>query len=478
VSVRFSLSREPILAPVLSAADAGGFVDFVGRVRNSNEGKAVVGLEYEAYDELALSEGRALLEEAVRRFGLMDAACVHRLGPLKIGDAAVAISVAAPHRRQAFAACEYVIDQLKQRVPIWKKEHYAEGPSDWVGISPTPSDLYRRQITLPEVGCAGQERLGSSKVLVVGAGGLGCPALLYLAAAGVGQVGICDGDKVDCSNLHREILFGLPEVGQAKAITASATLSRMYPHVKVVAHPVRLTHENADEILGGYNLVLDCTEGLRPKFLLNDRCVGLGIPFVQASIHQFEGQIQVVIPALTSCLRCLFPSPPTDGCVGNCAESGVLGFTAGLFGTMQAAEAVKLLLGIGRPLTEETLLVDLRDWSTIKVRRERDPGCPACGSGNMERPLEVEWREALALNANWIDVREPVEVAAEPGPTSVDWIRKPLSTFDGGLPAGTLVIACAHGVRSAGVAAMLRQQGREAYSLAGGIDGLVDRTVP
>jgi adenylyltransferase/sulfurtransferase len=472
--MNFELAHDSITTPALNTTEAGGFVDFVGRVRRSSNGREVVALEYDAYPELAIKEGQTLLEEAQRRFGLLDAACVHRLGRVEVGEPAVAITVASPHRREAFAACEFIIDELKKRVPIWKKEHFADGASGWVGLNPPPAaDLYRRQTVLPEVGKEGQQRLADSRLLVVGAGGLGCPALLYLAAAGVGCLGICDGDTVEATNLHRQVLFGNPEIGRPKAATASATLSRMYPHLQIITHPERLSASNADSIISGYDLVLDCTDSFQAKFLLNDRCISLGRPLIQASIHQFEGQIQVIVPGLSSCLRCLFPLAPHEGCVGTCAESGVIGFTAGLFGTMQAAEAVKLLLGMGRPLTEETLLVDLRDWSMVRVQRERNPGCPACGSGTMERPLEIDWQTARTLeNAQWIDVREPDEVADDPGPEEIAWLRLPLSRFSADIPVGVVVVACAHGVRSARVADQLRKTGRQAYSLAGGIAGL------
>ena len=468
----FSLSREPIVLPTLQASRAGGFVSFEGKVRDHAEGRSVLSLEYEAFDEMALLEGESLLRDATERFGLHAARCIHRVGHLQIGETAVAITVAAAHRREAFAACEFIIDELKKRVPIWKKEHYADGASDWVGIQPQgSSDLYKRQTLLPEVGTNGQAALSTAKILVVGAGGLGCSALLYLAAAGVGTLGICDGDSVDPSNLHRQVLFGIPDLHKGKATTASATLSRMYPYLAFRVHSDRISSANAEDILTEYDLVLDCTDNFQAKFLLNDTCVRLAKPLVQASIHQWEGQIQMIVPG-GPCLRCLYPVAPTDGCVGTCAEAGVLGVTAGLFSIMQAAEALKYLLSVPSPLIEETLLVDLKDWSTMKVRRTREPGCPACGAGTMEQPLEIDWAQARAMDdAVWIDIREPFEVLIDKGPKDIPWVRMPMSKFKGEAPEGVLIVVCAHGSRSARMTEYLRERGREAYSLAGGMAG-------
>lgn len=469
----FSLSRDPILPPKIEADSAGGFVTFEGKVRDHADGRPVLRLEYEAFDEMAQKEGEALLREAIDRFGLKDAACIHRVGRLKIGESAVAISVAAAHRREAFAACEFIIDELKKRVPIWKKEHYADGESEWVGLQPPQqTDFFHRQIILKEVGEGGQQKLQQARILVVGAGGLGCPALLYLAAAGVGTLGICDGDNVASSNLHRQVLFGIPDLHKPKAQTAAATLSRLYPHLAFPIHPERISSFNAEPILGAYDLVLDCTDSFQAKFLLNDACVRLGKTLVQASIHQFEGQIQVIRPGVSACLRCIYPEAPTDGCVGTCAESGVLGVTAGLFGTMQAAEALKNLLGIDSPLQSDSLLVDLKDWSAIKLRRSRNPECPACGTGTMETPLEIDWAQARAMeNVVWLDIREPFEVMINKGPKDIPWIRFPMSKFRGDAPEGTLLVVCAHGARSARMTAVLRDQGRQAFSVAGGMAG-------
>src|SRR5687767_5633111 len=231
----FSFSASPIdaaaLAAPLARPDAGGFASFEGRVRNANEGRAVTALEYEAFEELAVAEGARIVEDAIGRHGALAARCVHRLGRLEVGDVAVWIGAVAPHRAEAFAACRDIIDAVKHRLPIWKKEHYADGDSGWVNcahpegthVRPCAFD-YARQAALPEVGARGQARLAESTVLVVGAGGLGCAALASLAGAGVGELLIVDHDRVQASNLHRQPLFTVADVGRPKAEAAAGRL--------------------------------------------------------------------------------------------------------------------------------------------------------------------------------------------------------------------------------------------------------------
>ena len=228
---RFDLSGAPVdldaLRALLQNPGSGGFCTFEGWVRDSNEGRAVDGLDYEAYEDLARAEGDLIIEEAIARYGVTDVRCVHRTGALNVGDLAVWVGVAAAHRDEAFRACRYIIDEIKHRLPIWKKEHYLDGDTAWVACThvhrehehehdhvrhdrigpPFAPDYSRRQIRLKAVGDAGQARLAAARVLVIGAGGLGCPVLSYLAGAGVGTLGIVDGDRLDASNLHRQTMY-------------------------------------------------------------------------------------------------------------------------------------------------------------------------------------------------------------------------------------------------------------------------------
>ncbi len=238
---------------------------------------------------------------------------------------------------------------------------------------------YSRHILIPEVGEAGQLKLLSSKVLMIGAGGLGSPAGLYLAAAGVGTLGIIDEDIVDDSNLQRQILHTTDRVGMAKTESARVALTALNPDVEIVAYNERLTSANIDRILPGYDLVVDGTDNFPTRYLLNDASVKHDIPVVHASIFRFEGQMTVFKPHEGPCYRCLFPEPPPVDMAPSCAEGGVLGVLPGIMGTLQASEALKLLLGIGEPLVGRLLLVDALEASFHEVALRRDPNCPVCG---------------------------------------------------------------------------------------------------
>ncbi len=244
---------------------------------------------------------------------------------------------------------------------------------------------YSRHILLPDVGGKGQRRLQQSRVLVAGAGGLGSPAAYYLAAAGVGTLGIADGDTVDLSNLQRQILHFTPDVGAFKVDSARAKLRQLNPEVAVRTHPGRLTAANIAGILRDYDFVVEGTDNFPAKFLISDACVLLGKPFSLAGILRYCGQTMTHVPG-SACYRCVCQTPPPAGSVPSCAEAGVLGAVAGMLGTIQAAEALKYLLGIGELLVDRMLFVDALTMDYTCVAVPRDPDCPACG----ERPTMRE----------------------------------------------------------------------------------------
>ncbi|MBX3117457.1 MAG: ThiF family adenylyltransferase [Fimbriimonadaceae bacterium] len=484
----FRITSEPLVPVVMHCAGAGGFVSFEGKIRDHHQGREVLALEYEAPQDLAEAEGRQLLLEAAERFGLLSVEAIHRVGRLEIGETAVWIGVAAAHRREAFEACEWILDALKRRVPIWKKEHYADGDSGWVGADAAPSaapvneaSFYGRQIRLEEVGDVGQQHLRDARVLVVGVGGLGCAALPYLAAAGVGTIGVCDFDRVDATNLHRQTLFGAADVGKPKAELAATRIARQNPFIEANAHVCRLTPSNAEALLKGYDLVLDCTDNFRTKFLLNDLAVRHAKPLVQASIHRFEGQIHLYDPSSNAgCLSCLWPEAPTDGCVGTCAEIGVLGVVPGVFGALQANEAIKYLLGFPDILSRSLLLMDLQTYAVHHLDRPRNPECPVCGCGGHTRlSLEVDMSELSkeeSLNLVILDVRELDEERPRLDFGVDDWRHFPLSKFEEGIeglnPNRSYLTVCKSGLRSYRAVEMLRERGfTNVRSLAGGVEG-------
>jgi len=238
---------------------------------------------------------------------------------------------------------------------------------------------YARHLLLPEVGTAGQQRLLDAKVLLIGAGGLGSPAALYLAAAGVGTIGLVDADTVDDSNLQRQIIHTTERVGLPKVESARLAIEALNPDVRVVAHPVRLAKDNVFDILAGYDIVLDGTDNFAARYLINDACVLLGTPNVHGSIFRFEGQATTFVPGRGPCYRCLFPSPPPPELAPSCAEAGVLGVLPGTIGLIQATETAKLILGIGEPLIGRLLTYDALDLTFRTLHLARDPACPICG---------------------------------------------------------------------------------------------------
>jgi adenylyltransferase/sulfurtransferase len=385
--------------------------------------------------------------------------------------------------------------------------------------SPTADDAlsgpelqrYSRHLTLPHVGLAGQERLRRARVLLVGAGGLGSPAALYLAAAGVGHLGVVDADRVDASNLQRQVLHGTADVGRRKVDSARDRLADLNPFVHVEGYDVRLTSANAMEIMRGYDVVIDGTDNFETRYLTNDACVLLGVPNVYGSVLRFEGQASVFATPDGPCYRCLFREPPPPGAVPSCEEGGVLGVLPGLVGTIQAAEAIKLVLGAGETLAGRLLLVDALRMSFRTIALRRDPSCPACGTreirelvdydafcgvaaaaapaadaGDPHAPLSpraLAARLAAGDPPLLLDVREPYEhrIARVEGARLVPLRSLPdsLGTLDAGRET---VVLCHHGVRSASAAAFLRERGfRSVRNLEGGIEAWsveVDGSVP
>lgn len=554
----FRFSHEPLdteaLRESLRDPACGGYTSFEGWVRNHNEGHNVSRLEYEAFEPLAVKEAERIMAEAVEKFGIEHAACVHRVGDLAIGDMAVWVGASARHRHEAFLACRYIIDEVKHRVPIWKKEHYENGDSGWVNcercaapsahthdeeehshdhahggganymhsheanetraprghLSPSALESgtlgrasradnkvvpdYSRQMALREVGAAGQEKLRKSRVLVIGCGGLGVPVLQYLAGAGIGRIGLVDGDKLDASNLHRQTLYALADVGEYKALLAAERIRALNPEVDARAHTVRLTAENAAELAAEYDLVIDCTDNFSTKFLLNDVCVRLRKPAIFSSVYQYEGQLQVVRPDRNgACLRCVWPEATRDGLVGNCAEAGVLGPVPGVFGSLQALEALKTIMDLPGQLGDELLVLDLLTMSTSRVRIRRAAECPDHASNRVMRSppaaatlanLELEFHsldDASAQGLQIIDIREARELAEIPTPAS-SARHVPMAELLHGkaqlAPAGRYLLVCASGRRSFAAAEELRSRGvTEVYSLRGGVSALARRSL-
>ena len=368
---------------------------------------------------------------------------------------------------------------------------------------------YARHILLPQVGVEGQRRLANARVLVVGAGGLGSPALLYLAAAGVGTIGVVDDDVVDASNLQRQVVHGVADVGRPKTESAAETVAAVNPLVEVVRHDLRLDSSNALDVLADYDVVLDGADNFPTRYLVNDACVILGLPHVWGSIYRFDGQVSVWFAGQGPCYRCVFPDPPPPDAVPSCATGGVLGALCAAIGSVQVAEAVKLITGQGEPLVGRLLVHDAlrQTWDTLTVRA--NPDCPVCGEHPTVTGLvdyeefcgmpgasgasgadaaavpgftEVSAAQLASMLAErergerefeLVDVREPGEreVVSIPGARAIHLDRFRDGTAADQLPDGRpVVLHCRSGVRSAEAAQLLAAAGRrDVANLRGGV---------
>src|SRR5882757_5174476 len=257
---------------------------------------------------------------------------------------------------------------------------------------------YYRHLILPDVGVEGQKKLKAARILLIGAGGLGSPAALYLAAAGVGTLGLVDFDNVDVTNLQRQILHGTKDVGRPKLVSARERIADVNPHVRLETYETALTSKNALDILSGYDIVVDGTDNFATRYLVNDACVLLGKPNVYGSIFRFEGQASVFAAKDGPCYRCLYPEPPPPGLVPSCAEGGVLGILPGLVGLIQATEAIKLILGSGQPLIGRLLLVDALGMKFRELRLQKDPDCPVCGTNPTVTEL-IDYNQFCGISA-------------------------------------------------------------------------------
>lgn len=474
----FSLTDQPI-DPVtcrgqLTSAEAGALVVFEGRVRDHHQGRAVTRLEYEALPELAQHEGDEIVAETERLYPQGRVACVHRTGSLAVGDIAVWIGVESPHRQGAFAACRHVIEELKRRLPIWKKEHFAGGEPQWVNCPSEATaaprdDTHARQMALPEIGEAGQKRLASARVLVIGVGGLGCPAALYLTGAGVGHLMLVDDGRVERSNLSRQILFTDAEIGAPKSLAAAARLRRHNPAIEIVAHETALGPRNARRLIAGSDVVLDCSDNFATRFLVHDVCAALSVPLVQAAAHRFEGTLDVFRRGEGGCLHCHWPEIAAGDleAVERCDGAPVFGPTVGVLGVMQAAEALKQLLDLGGEAPRQTRLVDLRDGSTRLIERPARPDCPACGSlgksgmpdaGETSVVLDVRTLVTQVPNAQRVHLMLEGEVPTSAN-SGVSVPAQDLARLRELAADGPVVLTCHRGIRSVALARLLRSEG-------------------
>jgi sulfur-carrier protein adenylyltransferase/sulfurtransferase len=379
-------------------------------------------------------------------------------------------------------------------------------PAD--GLTVDEVRRYSRHLIIPDVGMAGQKRLKNAKVLCVGAGGLGSPALMYLAAAGVGTLGVIDFDVVDESNLQRQIIHGQTDVGRPKAESAAASIKEINPLVKVVIHNEALTNDNVMDIFAGYDLIVDGTDNFATRYMVNDAAVLLGKPYVWGSIYRFDGQASVFWAEHGPCYRCLYPEPPPPGMVPSCAEGGVLGVLCASIGSIQVNEAIKLLTGIGEPLVGRLMIYDALEMTYRGLKVRKDPECPLCGKNPTITELMDDYEafcgavseeaadaaKGATITATelkdmldtgdifLVDVREPneYEIVNIPGATLI-----PKGEFLSGdalerLPQDKkVVLHCKSGARSAEALAIVKDAGfSDAVHLGGGVLAWINQIDP
>src|SRR5438270_14912 len=380
----------------------------------------------------------------------------------------------------------------------------AERISD-VGLTKEELQRYSRHLIMPEVTAEGQKRLKAARVLCIGAGGLGSPAALYLAAAGVGKLGLVDFDRVDLTNLQRQILHGTKDVGRSKLASARDRLHDINPDIEVELHDCRFSSENAEQIVADYDVIVDGSDNFATRYLSNDVCVFAGKPNLYGSVFRFEGQTTVFAPLLGGpCYRCLFPEPPPPESVPNCAQAGVLGVLPGIIGMLQAIEAIKLIIGIGEPLIGRLLHFDALKVKFRELNLRRDPQCPVCGDNptifspiDYEQfcgvhdeaaipgmsPQELKRRMDAGEPFELIDVREPFEyeIARIDGAKSIPLgeIAERTDELERDQP---ILVHCHSGQRSAQAVRLLQQRGfTNVYNVEGGIDAwsdYIDPSVP
>jgi adenylyltransferase/sulfurtransferase len=454
----FIIDEKPIereaFARSLSNNKAGALTIFEGWVRDHNDGKSVQSLEYQVYPELALKVGEEILAETKLKYNIHDVKCTHRFGHLKLGDIAVCVGVTASHRDEAFKAARYVIDEIKHRLPMWKKEHYVDSPSEWVSCqghhSQTETDYYKKQMDL-----VNQEALKRAKVLVVGAGGLGCPVLINLTSAGVGYICVADSDKIEFSNIHRQTLYTPHLVGKPKAPIAAQKLRALNPYVKIDALVTYVDESNVDSLVQNFDLIIDCTDNMQTKFTVHNSCFRHDKPLVTASIFKDEGQIRTLhSKSRWGCLYCSYESVPDDMILGNCNTFGALAGSLSVIGGIQSREAITFLQNGDNSTLKETFYFNVKSLEQTKIKNIKRIGCRCTTQMASEKVVEylIDY-ETLTGEFEVVDLRNADENILD---KYLDSKKK-------------VAVLCHRGIRSRKIVEALRSQGHNHfYSVRGG----------
>jgi len=368
---------------VVEDNNAGGYVFFEGRVRIYNRKKKVYSLFYEADKGLAKIEFLNIVKELKKEFSILQVLCVHKTGVLLVGETALFIGILSKRRKDAFLAVQYLVSELKRRLPVFKKETYIDNSTHWVNntcscdFTVDDNLRYQQQKKLSFIGENGQKKLLNAKVLVVGAGGLGVPVLTYLASAGIGHLGICEYDRLDVTNLNRQFLYRIEDIGKKKSYLIKQRILEINKNIQIKIFSNKLTINNIIKVVKGYDIIIDCVDNLNCKFLLNDAAYFFKIPLIRASVYHMEGQLEVYDSSKEGpCFRCFWNNE--DILAVSCNETGVLGTTPGLFGIFQAQETIKFLLGENVLKNGEILIANLFENDFFKINYSKNKRCSLC----------------------------------------------------------------------------------------------------
>lgn len=489
----------------------GAIVEFEGRVRDINEGQEVDFLEYDAFVDMCLVEGKKILQEAKAKFDILDARVIHRYGKLDLQDVAVWIGTSSIHREAAYAANQYLIDEIKTRLPIWKKEHYVNGESHWVDCRqcyqksrskkeqkqhschqhktvPQYEQYFANQIKVPLIGNVGQLLLKNAKVLVIGCGGLGHPVVQGLATSGVGHVAICDPDKIELSNLHRQYLFDIDQIGKLKVEVVKQKIEKMNPFINLEAIDKKIELANGLDLLPKFDLVIDATDNFRAQFLLNDLCAFFKIPFLTASVFQEDGYIvgyDFSSDEQKSCLRCNWKNVPFDGLFGSCQSSGILSLLPQVVGSLVSTFAIKFLLKKESIAFNKKVVVNLDPFEIFTIKNGQMENCGFCKvRKNKEQfkekliethivndfEIEVENLSQLVHTYRFVDLTEGLSLHLKSNFHQASWLEGRKIEIQNAPEDRPILIICDSGLKSAQMAGELRQTGlKNIYSLRGGI---------
>lgn len=482
------------------SSHCGGIFVFEGRVRLSNNKKLVKHIEYECHYPLAYNIFNALIIKIKKKFQLNYFQCVHRVGKVKAGECALWLGIRSIHRNDSIHACDYIITYIKNKFPIWKKEIYYNSKHSWIDdsnillnkkkvIKFNKKDFYSRQVLIPSIGEHGQKKLENKSILIVGAGGLGSAVITYLIRAGIGKIGICEYDTVEISNLHRQILYSLKDIGKKKSYILKEKLKHINPFIKVEIYQKLLSIKNVRFFFKKYDLILDCTDNFSTKFLINDASFFYKKPIIRASVHHFFGQLEVYNSIWKSaCIRCLWATFPDDKKIGSCSQNGIIGAVTGVIGSMQALTAIKYLLNIGENLKNKITMIDLLNINYNKLKTIKNNKCILCGDNptlfklnkknykyNATNKIEISKIDFIKNKNNYtlIDIRE-IKNNNTYMHFAMSILHTKLSFFSSQLKNNKkYLLFCSNGKQSLQAASWLRQLGfYNIYSLDGGNESI------